>query len=259
MPAAPQAATPATPSYTLAIMPIMPTGEIKRRWQPLVTALSQASGLNVELRYYDGSDRFQAATAAGEPDLILTGPLHVWHLRDRYLPLLRSNAPMTGMIVVPKTGPLKDISDLRGRRVAVPEGADLLSRDTVLKWLSLQHVQFIRQRTHTVSNGFWDIRMGKADAAVVNSVSLHLMEPEISNNLRVLYQTEPLPPPALVVRRNLPPDIVKRLHDALLKLNDSKPVVMNNALMSDLTEADLDRDYGVLAKTPTAEAASHGP
>jgi ABC-type phosphate/phosphonate transport system substrate-binding protein len=173
--------------------------------------------------------------------------------------LLRSSTPLLGLVVVAKTGAIHSLTDLNGKRLAMADGPDMLSRDAVLRGLQAQHISSLRQHSHTSSNSFWDLRMGKADAAVVNNVSLQLLEPAMRNSLRVVYQTEPLPPPALLVRRNVPAADAQALHDALLQLAASKPVLINHALLGGLAETELERDYGVLAKLPPGEVVSDAP
>lgn len=245
--------------YTLALAPIVPVSEIKRRWQPLADYLSQSTGLEFHLRYYDGSVPFEDAMDAAEPDFIIAGPLQVWNAREHYQPFLRDSKPLIGMIAVMKNSKFRHPSDLQGLRLAIPEGRDFSAQQSIVQMLDEQHIKVQSVLMHTHSNGFRALYLGKVDAATGNNISFSLLEPEIRTQLRVIYQAPPLPPPALVAKRSIPPEHVKLVHDAILRLHEVNPSLMHNALLSNLTDADLDRDYGVLAKLPAPEAAPHAP
>lgn len=259
-PLAAVAETPAPATrYTLSVIPIMPAGEIKRRWQPVVDALTQATGLQLQLRFYDGAERFETALDNAEPDIMVAGPWQIWNSRHHYMPIVRDTTPLVGLIVVRNNSRFQQPADLKGRRLAVPEGRDISARQLVLQALREQQVpvEVLPMRTH--SNGFRALYLGKVDAAAGNNITLDLLEPEIRNRFRVIYRSAPLPPPGLAVRQGMPPEHVKLLREALLHLAETQPAVLANALGGKVTEADLERDYSPLSKLPPPEAVPHAP
>lgn len=245
--------------YSVAVVPALPPTEIKRRWQPLLDQLQRDTGFTLKFRFYKDNVEFEEGLQKSEPDFAMIGPYQTWKARTLYQPLVRDAAPMIGMVLVRKDSRLQSLADLHERTLATPGGSDMAS--------SLLYAQEFRnsrirpslrpQRTHV--NGLRAVMLGRLDAAIINSYSLRLMPEGLEQQLRPIHRTAPMPGPAFAAARRLPADDMRKMKDALLHLKDSHAALLASALMPNLTEVDLERDYGIFASLISAETPDATP
>ncbi|MFP5429621.1 MAG: phosphate/phosphite/phosphonate ABC transporter substrate-binding protein [Gammaproteobacteria bacterium] len=255
----PEPAPAATAAYTVAVVPALPATEIKRRWQPLLDALQRETGFVLKFRFYDDNGAFERGLERHEPDFAMIGPLQTWKLRQHYQPMLRDGAPMVGMVLVRKDSRIQTLAELGGRTVAFPSGSDMSA--SLLFAHELRNLKraprLLPQRTHV--NGLRAVTLGKADAAISNSYSLKLMPQGLEEQLRIIHHTAPMPGPSFGHAHRVPADAVRALKDALLRLKSTSPALLESALMPNLTEAELERDYSIFATLLAAETANATP
>lgn len=255
----PERAPAAGAGYSVAVVPALPPTEIKRRWQPLLDQLQRDTGFPLKFRFYKDNIDFEEGLQKGEPDFAMIGPFQVWKVRAQYQPLVRDAAPMIGMVLVRKDSRLQSLADLHERTLATPGGSDMAS--------SLLYAQEFRssrirprlrtQRTHV--NGLRAVLLGRLDAAIINSYSLRLMPEGLEQQLRPIHRTAPMPGPSFSAARRLPPDDIRKMKDALLHLKDSHAELLSSALMPNITEADLERDYSVFSTLMSVETPDAAP
>lgn len=257
----PAAAAPpaAAHTYTLAVIPIMPPAEVKRRWQPLLDEITRASGLQFRFRFYHDFAAFEQGLAAGEVDFAVASPVLIWQHRERYRPILRGRLPLTGQIVVRHDSPVRQLSDLDQRTLAFQEGDTLTTNVLLLRALRAQKVAFQPRPMNTESSALRSVVLGKNDAALVNNYLILLLPPGIVPRLRVIHSTPEAPPPAILAHRACPPEACQKFRDAVIGMRETHPVLLGTILMADMVEADLERDYGVMARQPLPDAAGERP
>lgn len=256
--AAPAPAAGADRTWTVAVVPIMPPVEIKRRWQPVLDQVGRDTGLVLRFRFYEDFAGFEQGLARGEADFVVTSPVQAWKQRQTYRPFLRGKLPLTGLVVVRRDSPLKQLSDLQGRTLCLQEGNDISSNLLVMQTLREQRLAVTIEKLNTESSALRSMVRGKNDAAVINNYLLGLMPPEVAAQLRVIHRTIDLPPPAFSVSVRTPPEIAQKFSRGMLRLRETDPALLDAILMPDLTEADFERDYGHVHKLIPAEVANGG-
>jgi len=246
-------------AYSVAVVPVLPATDIKRRWQPLLDQLGRETGLTFHFRLYEDNKQFEAGLMRSEADFAMIGPYQLGKVRPRYQPALRDTMPLIGLVVVRKDSPLQTLHDLNGRTLAIPDGSDMtviLLFTQTLKDLKI-NPQTRTQRTH--ANGLRAVMLGKMDAAVINSYSLQLLPPELIQQVRIIHRTAPMPAPAFAFAPRVPEADVRKVKAAFLRMRTTQPALLEAALMPNITEADLERDYSVLSRIITTEAAHAQP
>lgn len=257
--AAPAASTVTTREYTLAVIPIMPPAEVKRRWQPLLDEITRASGLRFRFHFAKDYAAFERSLAAGEVDFAVASPVLIWQQRERYRPILRGKLGLTGQVVVRHDSPVRQLADLEGRTLAFQDGSSLTTNVLLLRALREQKVAFVPQPVNTESSALRSVVLGKHDAALVNNYLMLLVPPGIVPRLRIIHSTPEAPPPAILASRACPPEVSQRFRDAVMALRDSRPALLGSILMADMVDADLERDYGVMARQALPEPAGGRP
>lgn len=255
----PEPARAAPAAYSVAVVPVLPPTEIKRRWQPLLDQLGRETGLSFHFRLYEDNATFEASLLQSEPDFAMIGPYHLWKIRPRYIPALRNAAPMIGLVVVHRDSSLQTLKDLQGRTLAMPNGNDMTMGVILNQNLRILKVtpQLRPQRTH--ANGLRAVALGKVDAALIDNYSLQLLPAKLIQQLRIIHRSAPIPAPAFSYAPRIPEEDVRKVKEAFLRMHTTQPALMKAALMPNITEADLERDYGVLSRMLTTEAAHAQP
>lgn len=237
----------ASATYTVSVVPALPATETKRRWQPLLDQLSRDTGFTLHFRFYEDNEQFEEGLMRGEPDFAMIGPYQLWKVRPRYQPLLRDAAPMTGLVLVGKNSPVQSLSDLGGRTLAFPSGSDMTTTMVLTQSLKDPKIQPLLRPQRTHVNGVRGVMLGKLDAVISNSYSMKLIPPGLEQQLRVIYRTPPTPGPAFASAQHIPAEDALRMKAALLHLKATHPELLDSALMPNITEADLERDYSIFS------------
>lgn len=110
------------PVYILAVSPFSPPVTIHRDWAPFVRRLSNETGADIQLNVYSTFTELEEAIKKGVPDFAFLNPYHavVAKKSQRYIPLVRSEEPLIGIIVTHKDSPINSIQDIQGEEIAFP-------------------------------------------------------------------------------------------------------------------------------------------
>lgn len=106
--------------YILALVPQMPPVAMHTNWTPLLDRLKKDTGLSITLKLYDKMTDFEQELKLGTADFIFANPPQtvMAHKSQGYLPLIRSSHKLSGIIVVRKDSPIKEIKDLEGKQIS---------------------------------------------------------------------------------------------------------------------------------------------
>lgn len=247
-----------TTDYVIALTPDIPPSEVKRRGQSVLNQLARDTGLNFHFRFYEDLDSFESGLMRDEADFAVLSPVQVWQLRNHYRPQLRNGLPMTVLVVTHKDSSLKQLSDLRGRSLALQQGESLSASLFIHQALREQKIDTHLKMVRSESNALRSVVLGKSDAAIVNNYTLKLLPAEIMAQIRVIYRTLELPPPAIAANIRLPAEDIQKVKNALLRLRETRSPLLDVILMPDIVEADFDRDYGALGSVLNGEAQNVG-
>lgn len=246
--AALQSAPVAARELTVAVVPIMPPAEIKRRWQPVLDQVGRETGLPLRFHFYEAFPEFEKALARGNDDFVVTSSVQAWKHRKVYRPVLRGRLPLAGLLVVRQDGPLRKLADLQGRTIAIQAGHEVSSNLLILQTLREQKIGVTLEPLNTESSALRSVVRGKADAAIVNNYLFQLLPGNVAAHLRIVHRSAELPPPAISANADLAPEVVQAFRRAMLRLRETHPALLEAILMPDLMEADLDRDYAGVAR-----------
>lgn len=207
--------------------------QMVREFTPLAQLLTQRLGREVRIETDKDFDAFMQRVYAGEFDLVHLNQLQYLraHAQAGYQVIagLCESAQCTiGAMIVARTDTgLHEVGDLRGKTVAFG-GRDamvshLLARE-LLRRRGLPPDDYHAVFTANPPNALLTVYNGEADAAGVGSGVLQ--RTEITRRidvqkLRILAESDPIPPLPVAVRADLDPQLVQRLRDALLTMADS--------------------------------------
>jgi len=207
------------PTYRFGVVPQFEQRKLHATWSPILAELSRRTGLRFELVTTLTIEDFEQAFVQERFDFVYMNPYHVLKARA-YLPLVRDAAPLRGILVVRRDGPIQRVEELAGKVVAFPSpnalGASLLMRADLER---LHHVKVEPLYVKTHSSVYLHVAQGLAPAGGGVEKSLGEQRPEIREALRVLYTTRSLPSHPVSAHRRVPAADQERVRQALLALD----------------------------------------
>jgi ABC-type phosphate/phosphonate transport system, periplasmic component len=239
--------------FTIGVVPQFTPVEIYERWGPLVKELENRTGLKFELKTYKSIPEFEKAFLKGEPDFVFMNPYHqvMAYKAQKYIPLVRDKTPLTGILVVRRDSPVKEVKDLDGKVIAFPApnafAASLYMRALLTEKFK---ISFIPEYVKTHDNVYRHVILGKAQAGGgVNNTFLRQPE-EVKRELRILYETPPTAPHPFSVHPRVPKEVRDKVKRAILDMANepSMKALLDRVQMPNPVPADYARDYKPLEK-----------
>lgn len=202
-----------------------------KRYQPIMDYLTQNTPYRFELkisRDYPEAVRFlrEGVTPISSlGDVTFTEASTLYGAIPILKPLNQDGSPFyRSAIIVSKNSPLKSLQELKGKKMVFGSShstsGNLVPR--YMLWnngIKLQELASITNLKHhdAVAKA---ILKGQYDAGGVKDV---IANKYMSHGLRVLAYSEPLPSVPFVVRKEAPPEFIKAVKQALLKLDRNNP------------------------------------
>jgi phosphonate transport system substrate-binding protein len=234
--------------FSITVVPQMPAKEIDRIWQPVLRRLGERTGLRFTLKVAPSIPHFEHSLLLAEPDFAFMNPYHqVLAFRAHgYVPLVRDETPLSGILVVRADGPIRTLRDLDGQTLAFPApnafGASLWMRALLAEREGLTiNPHYVR--TH--GNVYRQVLAGGAVAGGGIHSTLANERPEIRDGLRILLETPRAAPHPLSAHPRVPAATRAAIVAAVLDMaGDPADATLLRAIpMGRPVAADHDRDY----------------
>lgn len=240
--------------YTLAVVPQAQAIAIAQKWAPFALKLSQAAGVTIQIKtYYSTIPQFEADLRNGVPDFAYMNPYHIVmvHKSQNYIPLIRDNDPLVGILVAHKNTGINFIQDVNGKEIVFPApnafGASLYMRALLTRQ---ERIKFTPRYVQTHDNVYRHVLLDKAAAGGGVKDTFDSEPADIKNHLKIIYQTPPTVSHPLAAHPRVPASVRKKVMQAVLTLGGDKA---NKELFAGIeidkpVEADYESDYAPLAK-----------
>ena len=153
--------------FTFAVVPQFEQRKLFAIWKPIVDELSQRTSLHLKLVATLTVPQFEQELSKGTFDFVYANPYHILRESSRqgYIPLVRDEVPLRGILVVAKSSPFRDVKELDGKTLAIPSpnalGASLLIRADLE---NIYHVKMKSLNAKTHSSVYLNVATGAADA-----------------------------------------------------------------------------------------------
>jgi len=246
---------PAKESLTFGVFPYIPTRELEQMYAPTAARFSEILNMEINLRTRPDFARFREQVRQQSYDIIFIQPFdYIRAAADSgYLPLAglvtTNNNGGTGglraIFVVRADSTVNTPNDLEGRRVAIPEGAavSLLGKHALSGFQLDGKIEFHSTNNHIAC--IKQVLVKKAAACITAHTPLEMFQKKTGAQVRVLYETLPIPPPLYAVHKRVPEAQRERLKKEILSWsadNAGDKVYLHGGGWSHLHPAS-DRDY----------------
>ena len=212
-------------SYTIGVVPQFDARRTQKIWTPILERLEAETGLTFKLVGSPDIPEFEKDFTAGIYDFAYMNPYHLIVANDSqgYTPIVRDiGRKLYGIIVVKKDSPITSVEQLDGKVIALPApnalGAALIPRTVfATKFHIKPEYKYVKSHTSVYLN----VLLGEATAGGGVQKTFSQQKPEISDNLRVLYETTKVSPHPIAVHPRITPEVSKKVQDAFLKMASS--------------------------------------
>jgi phosphonate transport system substrate-binding protein len=244
-------------SYKLSILSIYSPAETNAQIRPLARHLSAALKAPVEPVIYSNNAQYEKALNSGEIDFGFENPPVYVKLNTHEaiaMALQGAEGDMyAGVIVTLSDSPIKTLSDLKYKRIAIvshTSGGGFLSQKLTLLENGIDiaaEATLVEAVENKQENVLLSVHLDDADAGFVRESALHMTDNFIpSNRLRVLQRTALIPNWAFSIKKNLPDPVKKVVIEALSGLKKGDPVL--TALRIDGLRPASDGEYNGVRK-----------
>jgi len=212
----------------IGIIPTLSTRTILTTYQPLREHLEEQLKQPIILVTAPDYRTFIDRTQRGEYRYVVTAP-HFARLAQTeagYVPMVRVQRELRGILVTRADSNIKTINDLRGKIVSTPENIAVV---TMLGLQRLRENGLEPNRKVTVrayasfNSAVLAVQNGESDAAFTAQTALNQMPEETRSALRTIATTNAVPHVIYLASKKVPPKEVERMTRLLLEFSEDKP------------------------------------
>lgn len=215
-------AVAADKTYTFAVTPQFEQRKLMAIWMPIVEAVEKRTGLSLKLTSMISVPEFEKGLAKSTFDFVYCNPYSIIKSvpDPGYIPLVRDNAPLRGILLVRKDSVYTKLADLEKKTVAFPSpnaiGASLLMRADLAR---LHHITINPMYVKTHSSVYLHVVNGLADAGGGVETTLQEQDPAVKEALRIIYTTREFPSLPVAANPRVPKTDREKVRKALLELS----------------------------------------
>lgn len=212
-----------SPAYTVGIVPQQSSTVLVRAWAPVLKYLSDKTGYRLVFATAKDIPTFEQRLAKGDYDFGYMSPY-------TYTVLHRSAAAytafakekdkkLTGIIVVPRSSPFRDLKDLGGKTIAFPAASAIAATLIPRAHFDSRGIPITPVYVSSHESVYLAVAKGihPAGGGVMRTFNT-LAEP-VREQLRVLWTTPSYTPHPFAAHKRIPEATVQRLRDAMTGMN----------------------------------------
>ena len=218
------------PLYRLAIVPLSNPEKLNQTYQPLIDYLNQhIPDARFELETSRDFAAYETKFRARAPALLLPNPwqsLQAMQVGYHVIAMAGDAEDFRGIFIVRRDSVLQTPADLKGKAVAYPAPTDMAAC-IMPQW-------FLHQHGLDVNRDIDNRYVGSQESAILNTLSGQVAAaatwppawhgfqkeyPQEAAQLKVIWETPPLPNLPMMVRDDLPDTIRERVRALLFGLN----------------------------------------
>ncbi len=227
-----QAAPDARPLLRLAVHPGFNPRRLSQAYQPLIDTLNRRlPAARFELEASRDYAAFEAKLRAGTPELLLPNPWQTLQALDagyKVVAMAGDADDFRGLLIVRRDSGLQTPADLRGKAVAYP-ASTAMAACMLPQWFLHQHgVDVVREIDNryvgSQESSILSVLHGQVAAAATWPPPWRAFQkdhPQEAAELKLMWQTPALVNNAVMVRQDLPPDLVQPLLSLLLSMHET--------------------------------------
>ena len=215
------AQTDGTPTLSFGIVPQQSASKLARLWSPILEEIGARAGVQIGFRTAPDIPTFERRLAAGEYDLAYMNPYHYTVFsRD---PGYRAFAHQTGPGAAGGAAGFPDHGHYRAGRQGTGLPAPAAFAATLLPQAALRNARIpIEPRYVRLHDSVYRaVAQGLYPAGGGIERTFEGAEPEVREQLRVLWMTPAFTPHAFAAHPRVAPEVVVKIRDAMVALGET--------------------------------------
>ena len=231
--------------YAFAVVPQAPPEQTRALWLPVVERLAAVSGVPLRLQLYSDVEDFQEDLARGRVEFAFANPVQAVRAAQSagYRPIIRNERLLRGVFFVAADSPVASVDALEDREVALV-GPWTFCSVSLRSYARGLHIR--PKYVGTSANAYKNVLLGMAAAGGVLDSTLEDAPPEIRSKLRVVYETPPMAPHAVIAHPRVPHEVASRVASALQAMANAGGGLLGAVHLEAPVEARYARDYAPL-------------
>jgi phosphonate transport system substrate-binding protein len=214
------------PNETLSfgIVPQQAASKLARLWGPILAYLSEKSGVRLMFKTAPNIPEFERRCAAGEYDIAYMNPYHytVFHRASGYQVFARQkDKRIRGIMVARKDSPLQRLDELSGATLAFPAPAAFAASVLPRAELTRDGIAFSAKYVASHDSVYRTVAKGLYPAGGGIERTFNNMEPDIRQQLRILWRSDAFTPHAFAAHPRLSSASVQRIQQAMLEMENT--------------------------------------
>lgn len=232
---------------TVGVVPQQSATVLAGNWSPILQYLNERTG--VELQFATASDipTFERRLLAGDYDIAYMNPYHFTFFkkhRDFTAMVRRGDASIQGIIVVRKDSEIQTLEQLDGQKLAFPSPAAFAASVVPRAEIAKQGMNIEPVYVSSHDSVYLNVSRGFFVAGGGIGRTFNAINPNVNEQLRVLWKTQPYTPHAIAAHPRVDSAVVTKLTEALVDMvNNAEGKALLDPLKIKRWQASDDADW----------------
>ena len=227
-------------TYSFGVVPQQAATRLAAMWVPLLQRLETLSGVPLKFATAKDIPTFEEGLAAGRYDFAYMNPFHfvVFNAAPGYRALARDrDQRIKGIMVVAKDAPFVALEDLANQDLVFPAPGAFAASILTRAELERRGIPFQTRFVASHDSVYLNVAGGHFAAGGGIGRTLEAVNPEVREQLRVLWESPGFTPHAIAVSPQVPERDAQAVGQAFLALADAAPELLKDAALGPLTLA----------------------
>lgn len=211
----------AAETFTIGIIPQQKPSVIKKKWSPLLKAISEKVGITLKYVPINDIPSFENELKKSAYDFAYTNPYMYVQASETAGYMAFANAKgkkIKGILVAKKDGPINSREDLAGKTISYPKGA-FAANYLLRAGLKRDGITTKDIFTATHDDGYINVARGKADACGGVGRTFSFASESLKSKLKIIWTSPGYTPHAFAAHSRVPETVVKQVQKAMLEIS----------------------------------------
>ncbi|HSG62116.1 MAG TPA: phosphate/phosphite/phosphonate ABC transporter substrate-binding protein [Pseudomonadales bacterium] len=212
-------------SFVFGVVPQQSARKLAQAWGPILSYLSEKTGDSYSFATATDIPTFEKRLLEGGYDMAYMNPYHyvVFNEASNYKAFAKqSDKNIVGLIVVNKDSQISQLEDLNNLQVAFPSPAAFAASVLPRAELKRRGINIEPRYVSSHDSVYLNVAKGFFPAGGGIGRTLDNFNPELRQNLKVLWKTQGYTPHAFAALPSVSSDAVLRLQKAMLAMHEDE-------------------------------------
>lgn len=210
---------------TFGVVPQQSASKLARSWGPILSQLTKDTGLKFQFKTAPSIPVFEQRVAAGEYDIAYMNPYHYTEFSKSpgYRAFAKAkNKSIRGIIVVRKDSPISNLQDFDQQAMAFPAPAAFAASVLPRAQLVRDEINVTPKYVSSHDSVYMAVARGIYVGGGGVKRTFAMVDPEIRDQLKILWTTEPYSSHPLAAHPRLDPLSIEKITESLVALEQSE-------------------------------------